>query len=150
MTQNPPTTTPPGQELAASDPPSPPTVGGRRVVVLMFLFGIAVVAGFWTYWALYDRPLAPLRRAIQAELPETTVQLAAGVEKKSTTAQLRVVVQTPYEPAVSAKADRDADRIERLVQRWPDADQYDTLEIVLYQTLGERRDDYWSRRVTLR
>ena len=123
---------------------------GRTVVAMMFAFGIVVVSGFWTYWALYDRPLAPLRRAIAADHPDLFVQIAAGRAKKSELNELRIVVQTPFDPhRATGQTASVADSIRSHAVSWDQIDRYDRLEIILYESLGESRDAYWSDVVEL-
>lgn len=134
------------------DTPVPAAGGtsGRRVVAAMFAFGLLVITGFWTYWALYDRPLRPLRERIAAEHPEAFVQIAAGRAKKSQVEELRVVMQTPFDPLADAdRAASVAGSVRDAVADWERAGEYEQLEVVLYQSLAERRDDYWSERTAI-
>ena len=112
----------------------------------MFAFGLLVVSGFWTYWAVYDRPLAPLRRAIQADLPDHYVQIAAGRARESDVEELRIVIQTPYDPlAVEAAPRRDAlvGSVLGEAAGWAGVAAFDRVEVVLYEEIGESADDYF-------
>ena len=121
----------------------------------MFAFGLLVVAGFWTYWALYDRPLAPLRDEIAGTLAaagydEATVQIAAGRAKRSNVEQLRVVVKTSFDPHDDATAAATVfDLIDASVRDWPRAGSFDELEVVLFDEYAHEREGYWRRVVEL-
>ena len=118
---------------------------GPVVVACMFAFGLLVVGGFWTYWALYDRPLQPLREAIAAEHPDLFVQIAAGTAKKSHVEELRIVARVPFDPQDNVTRSQElADSIRSIALAWPDTMTYDRLEVIFYETLGESREEYWS------
>ena len=136
----------PGEELLHGDAVGLP---GRPVVATMFAFGLLVVAGFWTYWAIYDRPLAPLRALIEAELPDLAVQIAAGTEKKSDVRELRVILRTPYDPHTDPASESAFEITARTVARWDGTADYDRLVVIQLDGISVSHDDYWRRSVAI-
>ena len=136
-----------------ADPPTEPrgwTADGRLTVAAMIAFAACVVAGFWVYWGLSNRPFRDLQRAILAEYPETFPQVAGGVEQtrgETGPRTLRLVVRTlDFDPnADRPRAAAMADRLERLAWRHVEPAGYEKLEIVLFHKYRERRGEYWIR-----
>ena len=132
----------------------PRSVGGPWVVGGMLLFAASVVAGFWIYWGLSNRPFRGLQAAILAEFPATVPQVAGGVEQlrgESGPMTLRLVVRTlDFDPnAEPARAAAMADRLHLIAAASVDLDDYRRLETVLFHKYQESRGAYWTRVVTL-
>ena len=137
-------------DATAPPPPRGWTADGRLTVAAMVAFAACVVAGFWVYWGLSNRPFRELQRAILAEYPETFPQVAGGVEQTRGAdgpRTLRLVVRTlDFDPNADApRAEAMADRLEELAWAHVDPVGYERLETVLFHKYRERRGEYWTR-----
>ena len=123
-----------------------------RVIAGMFAFGLLVVAGFWSYWAIYDRPLAPLRERIQArlteaDLPGIAVQIAAGTERRSDVRELRVILRTPFDPHSDRTSETVFQTVAATAAGWDAAAGYDQFVVIQYDKISITPSDYWRRAV---
>lgn len=126
----------------------PSRLTGRHVVVGMVLFGVAMVAGMWTYWELYTRPFRALQNAINTEFPGSSPRAIGGREKShraDSPATLRIIVRVDFDPnAEPARSEAVAERLAALAGEHHDVSQYELLEIHLQQRVPEEETRHWS------
>lgn len=136
-------------------PPSlPPAarVSGRVVVVSMFAFGIAATSALWTYWAFHTGPFRPLQDALAKEIPGSLPRVDGGQRKlrKGLPKILRAVLRVDFDPVTeSAKGEQMLNRVETIARRHIDLDQYDVLDVYLYQGVPEQviREKEYERKL---
>jgi hypothetical protein len=130
--------------IEAEEPPPPPPaarVSGRVVVVAMFLFGITTTTGLWTYWTFHTGPFRPLQDALAKEFPRSLPRVDGGQRKMRPGMPkiLRVVLRVEFDPvAESGKGEQLLTRVEAVSRRHIDLDQYDVLDLYLYEGVPEQ------------
>ena len=126
-------------EERPSQPPAP-RVSGAVVVVAMFAFGITATAALWTYWALHTGPFRPLQDALAKEFPGSLPRVDGGQRKlrKGMPKILRAVLRVDFDPVTeTARGEKMLDRVEKISRQHIDLDQYDVLDVYLYEGVPE-------------
>jgi hypothetical protein len=123
--------------------PLPPAsrVSGRVVVVAMFLFGITATAGLWGYWTLHTGPFRPLQDALATEFPNSIPRVDGGQRKlrKGMPKILRAVLRVEFDPTMeTAKGEETLARVEKIARQHIDLDQYEYLDVYLYEGVPEQ------------
>jgi hypothetical protein len=123
--------------------PLPPAarVSGRVVVVAMFLFGITATAGLWGYWTLHTGPFRPLQDALAQEFPKSIPRVDGGQRKmrKGMPKILRAVLRVEFDPTTeTAKGEETLARVEKIARQHIDLDQYEYLDVYLYEGVPEQ------------
>jgi len=135
-------------------PPLPPAarISGRVVVVAMFTFGITATAALWTYWTLHTGPFRPLQDALAKEFPGSLPRVDGGQRRlrKGMPKILRVVLRVEFDPVTeTAKGRQVLDRVEQVSRRYVDLNQYDVLDVYLYEGVPEKvlRENEFERKL---
>lgn len=135
-------------------PPLPPAarISGRVVVVAMFTFGITATAALWTYWTLHTGPFRPLQDALAMEFPGSLPRVDGGQRRlrKGMPKILRVVLRVEFDPVTeTAKGRQVLDRVEQVSRRYVDLNQYDVLDVYLYEGVPEKvlRENEFERKL---
>lgn len=128
-------------DAAAGLRAAPHVASGRWVVLGMFGFGIVATAGLWFYWELHTRPFRPLQEALVRTFPGSNPRVQGGQEKihKGTPRILQIVMRVDFDPVGrESEAQRVAAQAAELARRYQDLDQYQWLEVGLFQPLSEQ------------
>src|SRR5580700_3047354 len=115
-------------------------VSGTAVVIAMFVFGITATAALWTYWALHTGPFRPLQDALAKEFPGSVPRVDGGQRKlrKGMPVILRAVLRVQFDPVTeTAKGERMLERVEKISRQHIDLEQYDVLDVYLYEGVPE-------------
>jgi hypothetical protein len=132
--------------------PAAARVSGRIVVAIMFAFGIASTAALWTYWTLHTGPFRPLQDALAKEFPGSLPRVDGGQRKlrEGMPKILRVVLRVDFDPVTgTAEGEQVLDRVAKVSRRHIDLDQYDVLDVYLYEGIPEKtiREREFERRL---
>ena len=142
--------------ITESDAPAPlppaARISGRVVVVAMFTFGITATAALWTYWTLHTGPFRPLQDALAKEFPGSLPRVDGGQRRlrKGMPKILRVVLRVEFDPVTeTAKGRQVLDRVEQVSRRYVDLNQYDVLDVYLYEGVPEKvlRENEFERKL---
>lgn len=135
-------------------PPLPPAtrISGRVVVIAMFTFGITATAALWTYWTLHTGPFRPLQDALAQEFPGSLPRVDGGQRRlrKGTPKILRVVLRVEFDPITeTGKGQQVLDRVEEVSRRHIDLNEYDVLDVYLYEGIPEQslRENEFERKL---
>src|ERR1700722_2495918 len=116
-------------------------VSGRVVVVAMFVFGITPRAGLWGYWTLHTGPFRPLQHALAKEFPHSIPRVDGGQRKlrKGMPKILRAVLRVVFDPTTeTAKGEETLAHVEKIARQYIDLDQYEYLDVYLYEGVPEQ------------
>lgn len=130
----------------STDSGSEKTVSGNLVIVIMFTLGICATGLLWTYWHLHLMPFMPLQESLAAEFSKSSPRVDGGRRKthKGTPMILRVVMRVPFDPTAEDAETQDQiahrlDRTRELAVSHTAIDEYELLEVHLYQELKEKQ-----------
>jgi hypothetical protein len=130
-----------------SPTPLPGTVSGRKMVLIMFGFGSVATLTLWAYWQLHMMPFMPLQEALVAEFGKDSAPRVEGGQRKihkNSTRMLRVVLKVNFNPAdsdpdVKNKVETHMLTVRDTAAKHVNLDDYDTLELHLFQDVQEER-----------
>jgi hypothetical protein len=136
----------PPDDLNSSAAPVPPTrperrVSGRAIVLGMLAFGTLTTATMWVYWTLHVGPFRPLQDAIAAAFPQSSPRVDGGQRKmhKGTPKILRIVMRVDFDPVVeTSRGEEVVTTVEQIAGEYLDLNQYEELDVYLYQGVPEQ------------
>jgi len=132
---------------ASVEPPSGPSISGRTVVIAMFAFGAVATLILFVYWNLHMMPFMPMQEALVAEFGEDCAPRVEGGQRKihkHSTKMLRVVLKVPFNPKLEApttaeRVNEHLVKVRDIAAKNLNLDDYDTLELHLFQDKQESR-----------